>query len=75
MGQKVNPVGFRLGVKANSKNIYKNPLTQDKIDIFDRKHFFNFPPTSNQKKNNFSNNLHQDFIIQNLVDELFTKSG
>lgn len=73
MGQKVNPVGFRLGVKSNRKNIYKNTISQDKSDIFDRKHFFNFPPKINNLY--YGKNLHQNFIIKSYLTEIFTKSG
>lgn len=75
MGQKVNPVGFRLGVKSKRNKIYTNPVTQNQFDIFDRKHTFNFAPKANQKENNYSSNLHRNFIIKDLVNEIFTKSG
>jgi len=75
MGQKVNPIGFRLGVKSKRNKIYTNLVTQNEFDIFDRKHTFNFAPKANQKENNYSNNLHRNFIIKDLVDEVFTKSG
>lgn len=75
MGQKVNPVGFRLGVKSNRKLFYKNKITQDKTDIFDRKAFFNFAPKRKNVDKNYGKNIHQNLIIKNYVYEIFTKSG
>ena len=45
-------------------------MTQSEVDIFSRRHTFNFTP-----QNNYANKLHQDFIIENLVREVFTKIG
>lgn len=75
MGQKVNPIGFRLGIPSQRKKIYTNPLTQSKTDVFHRKTSFNFPPRLNSTEKSQTSTLHQNFIIKNLVEEIFNKSG
>ena len=75
MGQKVHPIGFRQGIESKRENFQKNPITQERNDIFDRKAFFNFGPSLNLTKNNQGNSLQQKFRIQSLVEEIFTKSG
>jgi len=45
-------------------------MTQSEADIFSRRHIFHVTP-----QNNYANKLHQDFVIENLIREIFTKSG
>lgn len=76
MGQKVHPIGFRLGVQTKRVNKYTNKISQESFDVFDRKTWFNFSAPLNSSKNlNQSQILHNKFIIKNQVEELFTKSG
>ena len=51
MGQKVHPVGFRLGVQTKRVNKYTNKISQESFDVFDRKTWFNFSAPLNSSKN------------------------